>query len=75
MKRFKKKVVDRFVWNYQFSSVTLKERAMKSRKKHTVISSTPLPVFGVRVSMTFHLMCVHIIFSSVSIAEWPPFGK
>ena len=31
--------------------------------------------FGVRVSVTFHLMCVHIIFSSVSVAEWPPFGK
>ena len=24
--------------------------------------------------MTFHLTCVHIIFSSVSVAEWPPFG-
>ena len=34
-----------------------------------------LPVFGVRVSVTFHLMLVHIIFSSVSVAEWPPFGK
>ena len=32
-------------------------------------------VFGVRVSVTFHLTCVHIIFSSVSVAEWPPFGK
>ena len=31
--------------------------------------------FGVRVSVTFHLMCVHIIFSSVRVAEWPPFGK
>ena len=31
--------------------------------------------FGVRVSVTFHLTCVHIIFSSVSVAEWPPFGK
>ena len=30
---------------------------------------------GVRVSVTFHLACVHIIFSSVSVAEWPlPFG-
>ena len=28
-----------------------------------------LPVFGVRVSVTFHLMCVHIIFSSVLVAE------
>ena len=34
-----------------------------------------LPVFGVRVSVMFHLTCVHIIFSSVSVAEWPPFGK
>ena len=33
-----------------------------------------LPVFGVKVSVTFHLTCVHIIFSSVSVAEWPPFG-
>ena len=31
--------------------------------------------FGVRVPMTFHLMCVHIIFSSVLVAEWPYFGK
>ena len=32
-------------------------------------------LFYVRVFVTFHLMCVHIIFSSVSVAEWPPFGK
>ena len=25
--------------------------------------------------MTFHLTCVHIMFSSVSVAEWPSFGK
>ena len=25
--------------------------------------------------MTFHLTCVHIIFISVSAAEWPAFGK
>ena len=25
-----------------------------------------LPVFGVRVSVTFHLKCVHITFSSLS---------
>ena len=25
--------------------------------------------------MTFHFMCVHIILSSVSVAEWPPVGK
>ena len=34
-----------------------------------------LPVFGVRVSVPFHIMCVHIIFSLVWVAEWPPFGK
>ena len=34
-----------------------------------------LPVFGVRVSVTFYLMCVHYTFNSVLVAEWPPFGK
>ena len=34
-----------------------------------------LPVFGVSVSVTFHLTCVNIIFSSVWVAEWPPFVK
>ena len=29
-------------------------------------------VFGVRVSVTFHLMFVHIIFSLVYVAEWQP---
>ena len=31
--------------------------------------------FGVRVSVMFHLMFVHYTFSSVWVAEWPPFGK
>ena len=31
--------------------------------------------FGVRVPLTFYLMCVQIIFSSVLVAEWPYFGK
>ena len=26
-------------------------------------------------SVTFHIMSVHVIFSSVWVAEWPPFGK
>ena len=25
--------------------------------------------------MTFHLTCVHVIFTSVWVAEWPPFRK
>ena len=36
-------------------------------------SGSLLPVFGVRVSVTFHLTCVHIIL--VRFAESPPFGK
>ena len=31
--------------------------------------------FGVRVSVMFHFLCVHYTFSSVWVAEWPPFGK
>ena len=31
--------------------------------------------FGVRVSVLFHFMFVHYTFSSVWVAEWPPFGK
>ena len=30
---------------------------------------------GVRVSVMFHFMFVHYTFSSVWLAEWPPFGK
>ena len=31
--------------------------------------------FGVRVAVTFQLTFDHIIFSSVWVAMWPPFGK
>ena len=31
--------------------------------------------FGVIFSVMFHFMFVHYTFSSVSVAEWPPFGK
>ena len=31
--------------------------------------------FGVGVSVMFHFMFVHYTFSSVWVAEWPPFGK
>ena len=31
--------------------------------------------FGVRVSVMFRFMFVHYTFSSVWVAEWPPFGK
>ena len=31
--------------------------------------------FGVRVSVMFHFMFVHYTFSSVWVAEWPPYRK
>ena len=31
--------------------------------------------FGVRVSVMFHFIFVYYTFSSVWVAEWPPFGK
>ena len=31
--------------------------------------------FGARVSVMFHFMFVHNTFSSVCVAQWPPFGK
>ena len=31
--------------------------------------------FGVKVSVMFHFLFVHYTFSSVWVAEWPPFGK
>ena len=30
---------------------------------------------GVRVSVTFQLMCIHIIFSRFRLLEWPSFEK
>ena len=36
--------------------------------------NSPLP-FPVSVLVTFHLACLHIIFSSVCVAVWPSFGK
>ena len=50
-------------------------KAPQTGLKRLLYCGSLLPVFFVRVSVTFHLMCVHIIFSSVSVAEWPPFGK
>ena len=31
--------------------------------------------FGVRVSVMFHFMYIYYTFSSVWVAEWPPFGN
>ena len=37
--------------------------------------SNAVSCFGVRVSVMFHFMFVHYTFSSVWVAEWPPFWK
>ena len=42
------------------------------RKIPTFVS---VSCFVVRVSVMFHFMFVHYTFSSVWVAEWPPFGK
>ena len=44
------------------------------RSKTVVLVWFSVACFGVSVLVTFHLMCVHISFSSVSVAEWPLFG-
>ena len=43
--------------------------------QHVPCCGSLLPIFNVRVSVTFHLTCVHITFSSVWVAVWPPFWK
>ena len=48
---------------------------MTDRSKAVVLLWFSVACFGVRFSVTFHFMCVHIIFSSVSVAGWPPFIK
>ena len=45
------------------------------RSKVVVLLWSSVVCFGLKVSVTFHLMCVSISFSSVLVAEWPPFGK
>ena len=43
--------------------------------KAVVLMWSLLAVSGVRFSVMFHFMFAHYTFSSVWVAEWPPFGK
>ena len=45
------------------------------RSKAVVLLWISVACFGVRVSVTFHLTCVHFIFCPVWVAEWPSFRK
>ena len=52
--------------------IIIKKFKSFKRKDSDVVS---VGCFGVRVSVMFHLIFVHYTFSSVWVAEWPPFGK
>ena len=51
------------------------KKFITDRSKAVVLLWFSVAGFGVRVSVTFRLTCVHIFFSSVSVAKFPPFGK
>ena len=52
------------------------ERTITDRSKAVRLLWFSVACLGVRVSVTVRLTFVNnIIFSSVSVAEWPPFGK
>ena len=45
------------------------------RSRAVVLVRFSVACFGVTVSVAFHLVFVHIIFSSVLVAGWPPYWK
>ena len=51
------------------------QKIITDRSKAVFLLWLSVAFFGVRVSTAFHLMLVHINFSSVSVAGCPPFGK
>ena len=56
---------------------TTRKTRTENLKKNRPLSSGVVYVscLGVRVSVMFHFMSVHYSFSSVWVAELPPFGK
>ena len=54
-------------WGHSVFTVKHRIPLKADRSKAVVCCGSLLPVFGVRVSVTFHLMCVHITFSSVRL--------
>ena len=57
-------------------SVTLVEARLTPVMHYLAFESgSCVVVLCVRISVTFHLMFVRIVFSSVWVAEWPPFGN
>ena len=62
-----------FVWDIdKLNSSRCKTHLTVPRRGAGVVS---VSCSGVRVSVMFHFMFVHYTFSSVWVAEWPPFKK
>ena len=53
----------------------LPQEFVTDRSKAVGLTWFSVACFGVRVSVMFHLMFVHYTFTTVWVAEWPPFGK
>ena len=60
-----------YFWSIKNSTELLNKLKAKGFQADVVSVSC----FGVRVSVMFHFMFVHYTFSSVWVADWPPFGK
>ena len=63
------------VWQTRDLHLSRNTYLLNPRLCFFIVLKRDLFVLAVRVSVTFHLTCVHIIFSSVWVAKWPPFGK
>ena len=76
------------IWTDLYSKPSVKKLYLQRKTYHpgSMKKATPyglgiysgvvsVSCFGVRVSVMFHFMFVHYTFSSVWVAEWPPFGK
>ena len=57
------------------TSLSPPQEFVTDRSNAVVLTWFSVACFGVRVSVIFHLMFVHFTFTSVFVAEWPPFGK
>ena len=70
----KKNRYENFNENEMTSSIAYKHTRIEFFTM-TVSGVVSVSCFGFRVSVMFHFMFVHYTFSSVWVAEWPPFGK
>ena len=57
------------------TSLSPPQEFVTDRSKAVALTWFSVACFVVRVSVMFQLMSGHNTFSSVLVAEWPPFGK